>query len=303
MEDRFLNHLEEVTDKRVKAMEYLFGLEDWDVFIAIIEGTDSLQHELWHCWDQSHFRHDPSQSKYLRVIPDFYEKIDGILKKVMETWIDSRWTLIVMSDHGAGPLHKLLYVNNFLREKGFLQFKKGVGSSIRQSLFRRGMVPMAFYHLLLKVGLGRLKKQARFGQRQSWFTPFFLSFQDVDWSRTKAYSIGSTAGQIYINLMGREPMGTVEAGREYEGVREAIIRELRALVDDETGKPVVKEIYRKEEIYSGPHLKEAPDILFLPRDLEIAAFGEYEFASHRILEPSWGVSGSHRMEGLLMMRT
>jgi len=74
------------------------------------------------------------------------------------------------------------------------------------------------------------------------------------------------------------------------------------LVDEETGKPVVDEIYRKEELYSGPHLREAPDIVFLPKKLEIAAFGEYEFASHRILDPSRGVSGSHRMDGLLMMR-
>ena len=132
--------------------------------------------------------------------------------------------------------------------------------------------------------------------------PFFLSFEDVDWSRTKAYSIGSTAGQVYINLKGREPMGIVQPGAEFEEVREAIIRELKMLVDEETGKPVVDEIYRKEELYSGPHLREAPDIVFLPRNLEIAAFGEYEFASHRILDPSRGVSGSHRMDGLLMMK-
>ena len=65
---------------------------------------------------------------------------------------------------------------------------------------------------------------------------------------------------------------------------------------------MVDEIYRKEELYTGPHLAEAPDILLLPQNLEIAAFGAYAFASNRILEPSWGVSGSHRMDGLLMMK-
>jgi len=152
------------------------------------------------------------------------------------------------------------------------------------------------------MGLGRLKKKARFGQKESWFTPFFLSFKDVDWRKTRAYSLGSTAGQVYLNVSGREPMGIVQPGSEFEEVRDAIIRELEGFVDDETGERVVEEIYRKEEIYSGPHLEKAPDILFLPRGLEIAAFGEYEFASHRILDPSWGVSGSHRMDGLLMMK-
>jgi len=49
-------------------------------------------------------------------------------------------------------------------------------------------------------------------------------------------------------------------------------------------------------------LNEAPDIIFFPKGFEIAAFGEYEFASHRILDYSRGVSASHRMEGLLMMK-
>ncbi len=301
-EEQFLKHLEEMTEMRKRAMEYLFGLEDWDIFIAIFEGTDVIQHELWHCSDPSHFRHDPSQEKYLDVIPAYYEKMDAILKQVMEQWIGPEWNLIVMSDHGAGPLYKLLYVNNFLMKKGFLKLKTGILPSVRNLLFRQGVVPMTFYHLLLKMGLGRLKKKARFGQSESLLKPFFLSFEDVDWSKTRAYSIGSTAGQVYINLKGREPEGIVQPGAEFEGVREAIIEELKGLKDEETGQPVVREIYRKEELYSGPHLREAPDIVFLPRDLEIAAFGEYEFASHRVLDPSRGVSGSHRMDGLLMMK-
>ncbi len=301
-EEHFLKHLEEMTEMRKKAMEYLFGLEDWDIFIAIFEGTDTIQHELWHCSDRTHFRHDPSQEKYVDAIPDYYGRMDGILGDIMDRWIGPEWNLIVMSDHGAGPLNKLLYVNNFLMKKGFLRLRKGVLPSVRDLLFRQGVVPMTFYHFLLKIGLGRLKKKARFGQSESLLKPFFLSFEDVDWSRTRAYSIGSTAGQIYINLKGREPGGIVQPGPEYEEAREAIIGELKGLKEEDTNEAVVKEIYRKEELYTGPHLKDAPDIVFLPRGLEIAAFGEYEFASHKVLDPSRGVSGSHRMDGLLMMK-
>jgi predicted AlkP superfamily phosphohydrolase/phosphomutase len=89
---------------------------------------------------------------------------------------------------------------------------------------------------------------------------------------------------------------------ESERIRKKIIQELRELVDEETGEKVVGQVFEKEEIYSGPYLNEAPDIVFIPRQFEIAAFGEYEFASDQILDYSQGVSGSHRMEGLLMMR-
>ncbi len=155
-EERFLRHLEEMTEMRKKAMEYLFGLEDWDIFIVVFEGVDIIQHELWHCSDRTHFRHDPSQEKYLDVIASYYEKMDAILGQVMGHWIGPEWNLIVMSDHGAGPLHNLLYVNNFLMGKGFLHLKKGALTTIRNLLFRRGVVPMTFYHLLLRIGLGRL---------------------------------------------------------------------------------------------------------------------------------------------------
>ena len=45
-------------------------------------------------------------------------------------------------------------------------------------------------------------------------------FRYVDWSRTKAYAMG--LGNIYVNLMGREPQGSVVPGREYEEVRTAM---------------------------------------------------------------------------------
>ena len=301
-EERFLKHLHEFTRKKMDAIEYLFRREDWDLFVAVLEGTDVIQHELWHCWDPNHFRHDPSEGRYADAIPRFYQEMDDFLRKVMENWLDSQWTLIVMSDHGAGPLEKLLYVNNFLMKKGFLRLKKGIRSSLKHHLFQWGVVPMTFYHLLLWMGLGRFKRKARFGQRENWLRPFFLSFEDVDWNKTVAYSIGSTAGQIYLNLKGREPQGIVQPGAQFERIREEIIRELGELVDEQTGEKVVGEVFRKEEIYSGPHLNEAPDIVFIPRQFEIAAFGEYEFASDQILDYSWGVSGSHRMEGLLMMK-
>ncbi len=301
-EERFLGHLKEVTNQRLKAMEYLFKQDDWDLFVGVVEGIDVIQHELWHCWDPNHFRYSFKDKRFSESIPKYYQKMDELLRIIIDEWIDSLWTIIVMSDHGAGPLKKLLYINNFLMKHGLMKLRRGLDTIIKRLFFKAGFVPMTFYHLLLNMGLGRVKKKMRFGQKESWFRPFFLSFEDVDWTQTKAYSFGSTAGQIYLNLKGREPCGIVFPGKEAEEVQEEIIKKLKNLVDEETGEKIVGEIYRKEELYHGPHLNEAPDIVFLPRDLEIAAFGEYEFASHRMIDYSWGVSGSHRMDGVLMMK-
>jgi predicted AlkP superfamily phosphohydrolase/phosphomutase len=83
----------------------------------------------------------------------------------------------------------------------------------------------------------------------------------TDWPRTRA--IAETAfGQswVRINLKGREPQGTVEPGPEYEALCEEISAELRALVDADTGEPVVAEVVRMTSLVEGPHVRELPDI-------------------------------------------
>lgn len=128
----------------------------------------------------------------------------------------------------------------------------------------------------------------------------FLSFEDIDWSRTQAYSLGNV-GQVYINVHGREPQGCVSPGAEYERVRTEIMAKLQTLRDPETGELVVESIYRREELYQGDFLEKAPDIVFLPRRLEYFGFGEYEFGSHKIIESMrHGISGTHRMNGIFM---
>ena len=50
-------------------------------------------------------------------------------------------------------------------------------------------------------------------------------FEDVDWSRTRAYTMGLNG--LYLNLKGREREGIVESGTEAEALKE----DLRAKLD------------------------------------------------------------------------
>src|SRR3989442_5858696 len=67
-------------------------------------------------------------------------------------------------------------------------------------------------------------------------------------------------GNVDINLLGREPSGSVATGREYDEVRDAIARQLEALVDPETGERPVTRVYRREDIYSGFDPRLVPDL-------------------------------------------
>jgi len=83
-------------------------------------------------------------------------------------------------------------------------------------------------------------------------------FKFVDWSKTKAYSMGFAG--IYINLKGREGQGIVEE-TEKEGIIDDIIKKLEYFRNPKNNKKVITHAYKREEIYHGDCVKDAPDIV------------------------------------------
>jgi predicted AlkP superfamily phosphohydrolase/phosphomutase len=84
---------------------------------------------------------------------------------------------------------------------------------------------------------------------------------EVDWSRTKAYP--QRICYIYVNLRGRDPQGIVEPGREYEEVREQIIRHLYDYTDPRTGrKPVALALKREEARILGLYGDRVGDVIY-----------------------------------------
>ena len=84
----------------------------------------------------------------------------------------------------------------------------------------------------------------------------------MDWSRTKAYCLlTDLEGCIRINLKGREPLGIVEPGAEYEAVLAAIDTALGQLVDPATGRPAVTRILRADTAFPGVRRDRLPDLV------------------------------------------
>src|SRR5258705_11237633 len=83
----------------------------------------------------------------------------------------------------------------------------------------------------------------------------------LDRARTKAWAQTldpSTVG-IWVHAAARYPLGCV-AVDEYETVRADLIRQLRAFVS-ERGLSVFSAVERREDVYSGAYVDQAPDIL------------------------------------------
>lgn len=83
-------------------------------------------------------------------------------------------------------------------------------------------------------------------------------FNGVDWKNTRAYGLGINS--LYLNLQGREPEGRVSP-TEKTAVLNDLVARLKAVRDPQDGAPVIANAYQPSEIYSGPHVNTAPDLL------------------------------------------
>jgi len=69
-----------------------------------------------------------------------------------------------------------------------------------------------------------------------------------------------------VNLKGREQFGSVEPGADYEQLRDELIQKLPTMAEPETGEKIIRRVYKREEIYSGPHFEQAADVIADPYD-------------------------------------
>ncbi|WP_337173996.1 alkaline phosphatase family protein [Paludisphaera sp.] len=80
----------------------------------------------------------------------------------------------------------------------------------------------------------------------------------IDWDRTKAYAMG--LGGLFLNLQGREGRGIVPPD-EADALRRSIADKLTGLRDDERGRVAIRSARPRDEVYSGPFVADAPDVV------------------------------------------
>ena len=84
-------------------------------------------------------------------------------------------------------------------------------------------------------------------------------FDDVDWSRTRAYTMGLNG--LYVNLKGREREGIVEPGAEVESLKDELRRKLDGLTDPASGRVGITGVFDCDAVYAGPYVDNAPDLI------------------------------------------
>jgi predicted AlkP superfamily phosphohydrolase/phosphomutase len=84
-------------------------------------------------------------------------------------------------------------------------------------------------------------------------------FEDVDWSRTRAYTMGLNG--LYLNIKGREREGIVNAGKEAETLKDELREKLNGLIDPALATVAITGMFDCDGVYAGPYVDNAPDLI------------------------------------------
>ncbi|MFF5258050.1 alkaline phosphatase family protein [Actinomadura viridis] len=113
-----------------------------------------------------------------------------------------------------------------------------------------------------------------------------------DWSRTTAFESVQGSQGVNINLAGRYREGSVPPG-DLPAVLDKVRGVLLDHVNPLTGRPLLADALPREEVYPGPEVAEAPDLVLFPADERYLPLGDpfWSGRTHRRLQSGW-----HRRE-------
>ncbi len=300
-----VNALAELTDyldHHLKAVRFLMERCDWDLFMFDLMATDRIQHELWHVWDPTHREaRGRDLSKVRAGYVDFWKKLDDGIAAI-EAALPPDTTLLLISDHGFGPVDWYVNFNVWLLGRGDIALQDSLYVKQKRWFYDRGATPEWFYNQMVKLGLAE-QRVGRFRGKQTGpierlAESAFLSRRHIDWSKTRAYSQGNF-GQIFVNKKGRQPQGCVEEA-DVRPLLDDLKAGLLAIPHPETGEPLVGKVLEREDLYDGPHSHLAPDLTVVLRDWRYRTIGLHDFTTNKLISPSFGPTGDHRMEGVLI---
>jgi predicted AlkP superfamily phosphohydrolase/phosphomutase len=266
-------------DRRLRQALALLDEGPWDLMLVHFQAADTAGHHFMRYFDADSPRHDPSHPERSRVIPEVYDALDSAASKLLEA-CGHDTDVLVVSDHGMGSASdSVCHLNRWLEEQGFLKRHPGRldwAGRMRRAAIRHLPRPVQarMFRRLREGPAARLESAARLGS--------------LDLGHSSAFSEeSSTLPGIWV-LDRRICDDLIDRLRRWD----AVVR-----------------VYRREDLYRGPHRQRAPDLLLELRHPAVRTPRGYNGPSLRRLEPGemdgergGAMNGIHRPEGLILAR-
>lgn len=281
-EEKLLEQCYDTLEKRENTALRLMDEKNMDIFMPVFTVGDRISHWFWKYKDSEHPEFE--ESDYRREVEKIYSEIDSAIGRLVQKAGEDT-NIVMMSDHGFTGLYKGVNLNKMLMDQEMLHIKKNPISQLRYLAFKTGLTMENVYRVVRKLGLEEMVKSAADNPEKDKLRKIlslpFLSFSDVDFERSKAYS-----------ALHFGPIFCLEDEAE-----DTVIELLEEL--EYGGEKVVENIERGEDIYHGRNAENAPDIVYQTTGMHYQAHRYFEFGSNKVFsEPFNTESGHHRLEGI-----
>jgi predicted AlkP superfamily phosphohydrolase/phosphomutase len=276
----YLTGMRRQTRLRGEATLRVMARRPMDAVCVVFYAPDRVQHYFWEYLDPDRPARGPLDDDVHAALLAVYEELDRAVGRLVDA-VGPDANVVVLSDHGFGTKpERSVRINRWLADRGLL--RRHAFWTTRRRVVRK-VFPASWrerYDTLDHILVNRAKSRA-------WSEALFTG----------------TAG-IWVHLRGRYPLGCVAPGAEYERVRGEIRDGLRALVDDR-GYRVFRSVERREELYRGPYVETAPDLVAVcePRFGIVFESLRRELRSPDLFGPydELGYTGTHDPAGLYLL--
>ncbi len=285
----YLELLLKMIERREAYVLYLMEKHPADFSFFTFIASDRVQHFFWKFLNAQHPQHVPFGSAIEKV----FERLDEALGRILEK-AGKDATVMMVSDHGMGPIEHAFFLNSWLVKNGYLHLKEDPSVAFRKKqtpLLKK--IWLKLMRMTLPLVLQKKLDIDPVGRENSNLN-LFLSL--IDWEKTTVYSEG-VSGAIYINE------GAVSEN-DRPALADELIGKLKA-VQGPDGRPVIKEIYRRDDLYSGAAVSEAGDLIVvcssgysLIAPNQFLYYGK-EYRDELFISHRW--SGGHEPEGIFVL--
>jgi predicted AlkP superfamily phosphohydrolase/phosphomutase len=296
--------LDEAVRRKGAFTSWLLRQPGLEHVVSVFSEMHKAAHWFWKYMDRDHVDYEDSPPALRDAIKRVYEGVDRELASLAAR-LGPRDNLVVLSEQGMQANYRGEHlVEPFLEALGLLVRNtpqppplpdgvyargtnaRGARGGERSPLWQALEAARARIPEVLKAPLRPLRRRG-----------------DVDWRRTRVFRLPTDRNTyLRVNLRGREPLGCVEPGAQYDALLTRLETELRALRNGATGAPAVVEVFRMRDLFPGERAEDLPDLAVewsaaAPIDsLQSDSVGTLSLAVRELR------SGNHRPEGFLLAR-
>ncbi len=291
------------TESRSEMSKKLIESNDYDIVFVCFTETDRIQHYSLNkpYWESC-------TAPVYKGISDFLEWVMDYTKRKNEQSL-----IMLVSDHGAQPIHLKFLLNAWLVNSGYATLKPEIMEQYKnppQDGKAKGSAKYKLREMMLKnnarkIVYDKLPASAKRLTGKFMGSAFasasggeYTRIHDFDFEMGKTVAFTSVSndpvGMIWIND-DRFSKPTVQK-KDKERLKKEIIDGLETLKDAE-GEKLITAIYDGDEYYKGTKHFIAPDLLLAVRDGYMIDVKNYS-VTKAFMEPEQAKSGDHTMNGI-----